>query len=294
MLVFYNDAAALLLGKPFAELGEIPSGEFGETLQLSTPTGERILRRDSPTGIAFFEHKPSHQTVMATTYDGARRTYEATAYPLLGATGEMHGVVARLLAGAPRNPPADARPRVGMPRLGRGARARHGEVRRQHVVRRGAARERARARARRRHRHAPARRRDAAGPAERAARAAHPSPPRPPAGARVLPPAVRARISTSTSGDRRRRCSTSPSASRCTSRRRSSRCASRTCPRGSRSTTRPRSRCRSARRPSAPRRSRTRGRRSATGSRRTGARSCTSPTTSRHWARIWPPSRSRG
>ena len=28
MLVFYNDAAALLLGKPFAELGEIPAGEF--------------------------------------------------------------------------------------------------------------------------------------------------------------------------------------------------------------------------------------------------------------------------
>jgi PAS domain-containing protein len=94
MLVFYNDAAALLLGKPFAELGEIPSGEFGETLQLSTPTGERILRRNSPTGIAFYEHKPAHQTVMATTYDGVRRTYEATAYPLLGATGEMHGVVA--------------------------------------------------------------------------------------------------------------------------------------------------------------------------------------------------------
>ena len=94
MLVFYNDAAALLLGKPFAELGEIPSGEFGASLQLSTPEGGPLLRRDTPSGIAFFEHRPSHQTVMATSYDGVRRTYEATAYPLLGATGEMHGVVA--------------------------------------------------------------------------------------------------------------------------------------------------------------------------------------------------------
>jgi PAS domain-containing protein len=94
MLVFYNDAAALLLGKSFAELGEIPSGEFGESLQLSSPDGERLRRRDSPTGIAYFEQKPAHQTVMATTYDGERRTYEVTAYPLLGATGEMHGVVA--------------------------------------------------------------------------------------------------------------------------------------------------------------------------------------------------------
>jgi PAS domain-containing protein len=94
MLVFYNDAAALLLGKSFAELGEIPSGEFGAALELSTPDGERLLRRDTPSGIAFFEHRPSHQTVLATSYDGIRRAYEATAYPLLGATGEMHGVLA--------------------------------------------------------------------------------------------------------------------------------------------------------------------------------------------------------
>ena len=93
MLVFYNDAAALLLGKPFAELGEIPSGDFGASLQLSTTDGKRLLRRDTPSGIAFFEHRPSHQTVMATSYDGVRRSYEATAYPLLGATGEMHGVL---------------------------------------------------------------------------------------------------------------------------------------------------------------------------------------------------------
>ena len=39
---------------------------------------------------------------MATTYDGVRREYEATAYPLLGATGEMHGVVAVFWASASR------------------------------------------------------------------------------------------------------------------------------------------------------------------------------------------------
>lgn len=94
MLVFYNDAAALLLGKPFTELGEIPSGEFGEALKLATPDGLPIRRRDSPAGIAFFERRPAHQTLLATTYQGARGLYEATAYPLFGATGEMHGVVA--------------------------------------------------------------------------------------------------------------------------------------------------------------------------------------------------------
>lgn len=94
MLVFYNDAAALLLGKPFAELGEIPSGEFGAALQITTLDGDPIRRRDSPSGIAFFERRPAHQRVLATAYDGSRRAVEATAYPLLGSTGEMHGVVA--------------------------------------------------------------------------------------------------------------------------------------------------------------------------------------------------------
>ena len=94
MLVYYNDAAALLLGKPFAELGEIPSGEFGAALQMTTPGGEPVRRRDSPAGVAYFEHRPAHMTVMATAYNGVRRQYDATAYPLFGATGEMHGVVA--------------------------------------------------------------------------------------------------------------------------------------------------------------------------------------------------------
>jgi hypothetical protein len=94
MLVYYNDAAAYILGKSFAELGEIPSGEFGAALHLTTPEGETVRRRDSPAGVAFFEHRPSHMTVMATTYDGERRQFDATAYPLFGASGEMHGVVA--------------------------------------------------------------------------------------------------------------------------------------------------------------------------------------------------------
>lgn len=93
-LVFYNDAAALLLGKPFAELGQIPVGEFAATLRLATPNGDPIRQRDSPSGVAFYEQRPEHQTVVATAYNGVRRQYEATAYPLLGATGEMHGVVA--------------------------------------------------------------------------------------------------------------------------------------------------------------------------------------------------------
>jgi hypothetical protein len=93
MLVFYNDAASNLIGKPFAELGEIPASEFGAVLQLATSDGELLRRRDTPAGIALFTQRPAHKTLLATGYDGVRRAFEATAYPLFGATGEMHGVV---------------------------------------------------------------------------------------------------------------------------------------------------------------------------------------------------------
>jgi PAS domain-containing protein len=93
MLVYWNDAAALLLGKPFAEFGEVPGDDFAAVLDMATADGTPLRLRDSPGGIAFYEHRPSHQRLFATTYDGTRRLVEATAYPLLGANGEMHGVI---------------------------------------------------------------------------------------------------------------------------------------------------------------------------------------------------------
>jgi len=93
-LVYFNEAAARLLGKDFTDLGEIPSGEFGAALELALPDGKPLPLRESPAGIAFFERRPAHKTLMATSYDGVRRQFEATAHPLFGAEGEMHGVFA--------------------------------------------------------------------------------------------------------------------------------------------------------------------------------------------------------
>jgi len=100
-LVFFNDAAEMLIGKPFADLGEIPAGEFGAVMELATPEGAPVRRRDTPAGLAFFERKPAHETLLATGYDGVRRMVEATAYPLFGAVGEMCGVVSVFWEHAP-------------------------------------------------------------------------------------------------------------------------------------------------------------------------------------------------
>jgi PAS domain-containing protein len=92
-LVFYNEAAELLIGKPFGELGEVPAGQFGAVLELAEEDGTPMRRRDSPAGLAFFLRRPAHKVLLATGYDGIRRRVEATAYPLFGTSEEMHGVV---------------------------------------------------------------------------------------------------------------------------------------------------------------------------------------------------------
>ncbi|MFO7592088.1 MAG: PAS domain-containing protein [Acidimicrobiia bacterium] len=92
-LVYFNEAAEALIGKPFAELGEVSGEEFGSLLALAEADGSPLRRRDSPAGVAFFERKPAHRTLQATGLDGVRRHLDATAYPLFGRNGEMHGVV---------------------------------------------------------------------------------------------------------------------------------------------------------------------------------------------------------
>lgn len=93
-LVFYNDAAEVLLAKPFSELGSISSVSWAEMLHLSNENGEPLRKRDSPPGIAFMQRRPAHSRLQATASDGTVRTVEVTAYPLFAKSDELHGVVA--------------------------------------------------------------------------------------------------------------------------------------------------------------------------------------------------------
>lgn len=94
ILVYYNEAAELMLGRTHAELGTVTADEFGAMLQLANVDGSPLRRRDSPAGVAFINREPSHRTLVATTLDGRREKFECTAYPLFGAAEEMHGVIA--------------------------------------------------------------------------------------------------------------------------------------------------------------------------------------------------------
>ena len=100
-LVFYNEAAELMLGKTFGEMGEVTANEFGQMLDLANPDGSPLRRRDTPAGVAFYQRAPAHRRVVATTLDGNRGTFEVTAYPLFGKTEDMHGVLTVFWAAQP-------------------------------------------------------------------------------------------------------------------------------------------------------------------------------------------------
>jgi PAS domain-containing protein len=93
-LVFFNDAAELMLGKTYSEVGAIAGTDFGDLLQIEYEDGSSMLKRDSPVGIAYNRREPAHNRLLATPLGGgAKQTWEVTAYPLFGRTGDMHGVL---------------------------------------------------------------------------------------------------------------------------------------------------------------------------------------------------------
>src|SRR5215469_13732540 len=93
ILVFFNDAAELMIGKRFGEVGPITAADFGTMLDMAYLDGTPMKRRDSPPGVAFNRHEPCHRALLVTTLAGVREQWEVTAYPLFGHVGDMHGVL---------------------------------------------------------------------------------------------------------------------------------------------------------------------------------------------------------
>ncbi len=92
-LVYFNEAAEQIIGKTWAEVGEISVLEFGAMLDLQDADGKRMRRRDTPTSVSFNDRRPAHASVLVKSADGSRRLLETTSYPLFARTDEMHGVV---------------------------------------------------------------------------------------------------------------------------------------------------------------------------------------------------------
>ena len=93
-LAYCNDAAELMLGRTFGELGTMTAGEFGAMLDLHDPRRLPAAAPGHPDGPGLPRSRvPAHKRLLATTLDGTTREVEVTAYPLFGKDEEMHGVL---------------------------------------------------------------------------------------------------------------------------------------------------------------------------------------------------------
>jgi PAS domain-containing protein len=92
-LVFYNDAAANIFGKTFAEVGHMPAPEWTSVL---TPRdqGTPIPAEKLPLAIAVSQRRPAHSSMRIRRFDGVRLQLTVTAIPLQGRRGEHLGAAA--------------------------------------------------------------------------------------------------------------------------------------------------------------------------------------------------------
>ena len=93
-LIFYNEAAEHILGRSFAEVGELTARELVETFDIEDVKGEFLEPEDRALGIAFFERRPIHGKRRVRGVDGVWRTIAITAFPLMTGQDELGGVVA--------------------------------------------------------------------------------------------------------------------------------------------------------------------------------------------------------
>jgi PAS domain-containing protein len=92
-LVYYNEPAEVLLGRTFAEAGEMPAEEWPELFAVRFLDGRPMALEQMPEGIALLERRAAHGAYRITSLDGRDRAFEVTAFPLFARETEFEGTV---------------------------------------------------------------------------------------------------------------------------------------------------------------------------------------------------------
>jgi PAS domain-containing protein len=93
-VVFYNEAAEEIVGRSFAEVGEMPMDDFAASFEPRTADGEPLPPEQRPTRIALDEQRPAHLVYRVTSGDDIERDVAVTAFPLFAQAEEFLGIVA--------------------------------------------------------------------------------------------------------------------------------------------------------------------------------------------------------
>ncbi|MFL5872590.1 MAG: PAS domain-containing protein [Solirubrobacterales bacterium] len=92
LLVFYNEAAGMLLGKRFEELGAVGPQEWGTLFGPFDDGGEPIPYDDLPIVRAIRAGRPAHAEMTVRSTDGSEHEVEVSAFPILTAHGSQGAI----------------------------------------------------------------------------------------------------------------------------------------------------------------------------------------------------------
>jgi PAS domain-containing protein len=92
LLVFYNEAAGMLLGKRFEELGTVGPQEWGSLFGPFDESGEPIPYDDLPIVRAVRAGRPAHAEMTVRSTDGTEHEVEVSAFPILTAHGSQGAI----------------------------------------------------------------------------------------------------------------------------------------------------------------------------------------------------------
>jgi PAS domain-containing protein len=92
-LIFYNEAAEAVLGRPFSEAGEMPLDEWTASFAPRTQESEPLPPEGRPARIALDQRRAAHQRYRVTSRDGVDRDVAVSAFPLFAHADEFVGIV---------------------------------------------------------------------------------------------------------------------------------------------------------------------------------------------------------
>ena len=92
-LVFFNEAADAIVGRPFGEIGEMSMEEFSASFTPRTRNHAPLTEDRRPTRIALEERRAAHEQLWVTSRDGVDRQIAITAFPLFAEADEFVGIV---------------------------------------------------------------------------------------------------------------------------------------------------------------------------------------------------------
>jgi len=93
-LVYYNEAAEVLLGRRLDEAGEMPLRELPAMFNLTADDGAPLRLEDFPLAVAHRDRRPAHLRVRYQALDGIWRRVDVAAFPIERPGGHDLGAVA--------------------------------------------------------------------------------------------------------------------------------------------------------------------------------------------------------